>query len=123
MKLFGKGIRRRNAEQEPSEAVEAELTPRQQTLFIGAFVSACGNCLGNADLHEESHVMETMEGEGCGVTWKYVASDMPGKDYSGVRPDLIPVEMDLSIDGITNQMEDRILGNLAVFEAYLDPDQ
>lgn len=122
MKLFGKEIRRRNVEQAHPEAAEAELTPRQQTVFIGAWFSVCGNCDNNADYREQNHDMEVMEGEGCGVTWKYIASDVPGEDCSSLRPDLIPVEMDRSADGITNEMEERMIGNLAVLEAYLDPD-
>lgn len=99
-----------------------ELTQRQQTIFIGSSFSACGNCGGNADFREESHNMKNMEGEGCGTTWRYVATDVPGVDFSNLRPDLISVKMDYSTDGITNEIEGRVIGQIAL-EVFQDPEQ
>lgn len=113
---------RKRAESPISSDIEPELTPRQQTLFIGGSFSVCGNCGGNANPDEETHAMEQMEGEGCGVTYKYVATDVPGQDFSDMRPDLQPIALDPAVDGITEDMAFKVLGETAfLFDAIEKP--
>ena len=52
--------------------------------------SRCGGCNRNADPHESAHVMEHMEGEGCGATYAFVTSDYTGFEdrVAAMRPDL-----------------------------------
>mgnify|MGYP000081181585 CR=1 FL=1 len=122
--LFRRRVRQKHESPEASLEEVETLTVRQQTLIIGGSFSVCGNCSNNANLYEDSHDMKDMQGEGCGVTWKYVATDVPGWDFSDLRPDLIAIDLDRAVDGITNATEESIIGKMVVMEVLPeDADQ
>lgn len=60
------------------------------TLEIGTWYSTCSACRGNADPSEKAHVMENMNGEGCGATFTHVREVYfgMGEDIKAMRPDL-----------------------------------
>ena len=118
-KIFDK-LRLRRSEKKVASSLggaASQLTVEQQTIIIGGWFSVCGNCKENADFHETSHIMEQMLGSlGCGVTYLYVATDRPGADFAHLRPDLTPVDLGMANDGITDEMEDRMIGGMQVIE-------
>ena len=72
------------------------LADQAETLYVNRSESRCGSCHKNADPYEEYHNSAFLEGEGCGVKYKYVASDYVGwglQEWAAdVRPDLIWIE-------------------------------
>lgn len=67
-----------------------ELSPRQQTLFIGGWFTTCGNCERNAHMDHSNHdVVMGEDVEGCGVEWTFVSSDECSQELiQPLRPDL-----------------------------------
>lgn len=65
------------------------------TLFIDTDRSYCGACNKNADPNETHHVMEVMQGDGCGAEFTELSShymDFEGlhRSIRKMRPDLTP---------------------------------
>lgn len=105
-------------------AESAENDIRAKTLFIGEWVSVCGNCGGNADPDEPSHEMKEMSGKGCGAVWQFVSSDIPGYETlnNRMRPDLewLPTETIQQVD--TRAFEKEELKGLKVVGPFRHED-
>lgn len=65
------------------------------TLYINRSDSRCGACNKNADPHENAHVMERMEGEGCGAAFDSVSSH-----YFGIQEAVVAMRPDLTWVGV-----------------------
>lgn len=64
----------------------------KNVLLIGMWSSRCQACGRNADPNETHHLMENMEGEGCGLRFTAVGSNYRGggieRGAQEMRPDL-----------------------------------